>query len=46
MDINIEKPCELDNLILIYFGQDCDIFDENFDFDNLLNEGDAANLLI
>ncbi|HAT23723.1 MAG: contact-dependent growth inhibition system immunity protein [Pantoea sp.] len=38
MDINIEKPCELDNLILIYFGQDCDIFDENFDFDNLLNE--------
>lgn len=38
MDINIEKPCELDNLVLIYFGQDCDIFDENCDFDNLLNE--------
>lgn len=38
MDTNIEKSCELDNLILIYFGQDCDIFDENCDFDNLLNE--------
>lgn len=38
MDANIEKPCELDNLVIIYFGQDCDIFDENCDFDNLLNE--------
>lgn len=38
MDTNIEKPCELDNLVIIYFGQDCDIFDENCDFDNLLNE--------
>lgn len=38
MDKNIEKPCELDNLVIIYFGQDCDIFDENCDFDNLLNE--------
>ncbi len=38
MDINIEKPCELDNLVIIYFGQDCDIFDEDCDFDNLLNE--------
>ncbi|GAL57716.1 hypothetical protein EV102420_08_01790 [Pseudescherichia vulneris NBRC 102420] len=38
MDTNIEKTCELDNLVTIYFGQDCDIFDENCDFDNLLNE--------
>ncbi|MBP2168350.1 hypothetical protein J2125_001542 [Erwinia toletana] len=38
MDTNIEKSCELDNLVIIYFGQDCDIFDENCDFDNLLNE--------
>lgn len=38
MDTNIEKPCELDNLVIIYFGQDCDIYDENCDFDNLLNE--------
>ena len=38
MDRNIEKACELDNLVIIYFGQDCDIFDENCNFDNLLNE--------
>ncbi|KMK18959.1 hypothetical protein ABW09_06130 [Pluralibacter gergoviae] len=38
MDTNTDKPCELDNLVLIYFGQDCDIFDDNCDFDNLLNE--------
>ncbi|WP_233598527.1 contact-dependent growth inhibition system immunity protein [Erwinia sp. 198] len=38
MDSNIEKTCELDNLVIIYFGQDCDIFDEECDFDNLLNE--------
>ncbi len=38
MDTNSEKPCELDNLVIIYFGQDCDIFDEDCDFDNLLNE--------
>ncbi|WP_238082919.1 MULTISPECIES: contact-dependent growth inhibition system immunity protein [Pseudescherichia] len=38
MDTNIEKTCELDNLVTVYFGQDCDIFDENCDFDNLLNE--------
>lgn len=38
MDNNIEKSCELDNLVIIYFGQDCDIFDEDCDFDNLLNE--------
>ncbi|MBV4365498.1 contact-dependent growth inhibition system immunity protein [Erwinia phyllosphaerae] len=38
MDTNIEKQCELDNLVMIYFGQDCDIFDEDCDFDNLLNE--------
>lgn len=38
MDTNNEKPCELDNLVIIYFGQDCDIFDEDCDFDNLLNE--------
>lgn len=38
MDSNIEKACELDNLVTIYFGQDCDIFDENCDFDNLVNE--------
>lgn len=34
MDTNIEKTCELDNLVTVYFGQDCDIFDENCDFDN------------
>ncbi|QKJ87980.1 hypothetical protein PMPD1_3047 [Paramixta manurensis] len=38
MDTNIDKTCELDNLILIYFGQDCDIFDENCDLNTLLNE--------
>ena len=38
MDTNREKSCELDNLIIIYFGQDCDIFDANCNFDNLLNE--------
>ncbi|MCX8962723.1 hypothetical protein EHW64_16740 [Erwinia psidii] len=38
MDTNIDKPCELDNLVIVYFGQDCDIFDENCEFDNLLNE--------
>ncbi|QXA49111.1 hypothetical protein I6L58_20860 [Enterobacter cancerogenus] len=38
MDADIYKPCELDNLVVIYFGQDCDIFDADCDFDNLLNE--------
>lgn len=38
MNTDSEKPCELDNLVIIYFGQDCDIFDEVCDFDNLLNE--------
>lgn len=38
MDTNTDKPCELDNLVMIYFGQDCDIFDADCDFDNLLNE--------
>ncbi|WP_313667941.1 contact-dependent growth inhibition system immunity protein [Atlantibacter sp.] len=38
MDTNIEKPCELDNLVIIYFGQDCDLFDENCDLNNLINE--------
>ncbi|WP_312467634.1 contact-dependent growth inhibition system immunity protein [Pseudescherichia sp.] len=38
MDADIEKPCELDNLVTIYFGQDCDIFDENCDFDILIDE--------
>jgi len=38
MDTHLEKLCELDNLVTIYFGQDCDIFDENCDFNNLLDE--------
>jgi len=36
MDTDIEKPCELDNLVTIYFGQECDIFDDNCDFGILL----------
>ena len=36
--MDIYKPCELDNLVVIYFGQDCDIFDADCNFDNLLNE--------
>lgn len=38
MDSNIEKSCELDNVVVIYYGQDCDLFDKDCDFDNLLNE--------
>lgn len=38
MDTNTDKHCELDNLVMIYFGQDCDIFDADCNFDNLLNE--------
>ncbi len=38
MDTDITKPCEMDNLVVVYFGQDCDIFDADCDFDNLLNE--------
>jgi len=38
MDTDIEKPCELDNLVTIYFGQECDIFDDNCDFGILINE--------
>jgi len=38
MNADIYKPCELDNLVVIYFGQDCDIFDADCNFDNLLNE--------
>lgn len=38
MDTDMTKSCEMDNLVGAYFGQDCDIFDPDCDFDNLLNE--------
>ncbi len=38
MDADMSKSCEMDNLVVAYFGQDCDIFDPEMDFDNLLNE--------
>lgn len=38
MDTNLAKPCELDNLVIIYFGQDCEVIDKECDFDNLLND--------
>ncbi|AWP34846.1 contact-dependent growth inhibition system immunity protein [Pantoea eucalypti] len=38
MDTDMTKSCEMDNLVVAYYGQDCDIFDPDCDFDNLLNE--------
>lgn len=38
MDADMSESCEMDNLVVAYFGQDCDIFDPEMKFDNLLNE--------
>lgn len=38
MDTSSEELYELNNLVIICFGQECDILDEDYDFDNLLNE--------
>ncbi|KFD17637.1 hypothetical protein GTPT_3044 [Tatumella ptyseos ATCC 33301] len=38
MDTDMTKSCEMDNLVVAYYGQDCDIFDPGCNFDNLLNE--------
>ncbi|QKJ86473.1 hypothetical protein PMPD1_1517 [Paramixta manurensis] len=38
MDTDSTKPCELDTVVIVYFGQDADLIDENCDFDNLLND--------
>lgn len=32
------KSCETDNLVVAYYGQDCDIFDPGCHFDNLPDE--------
>lgn len=36
MDTDTSKPCELDTVIIINFGQDCDLIDEDCDFSTLL----------
>lgn len=38
MDTNTLKPCELDTLVIAHFGQDCDLINENCEFDNLLDD--------
>lgn len=38
MDTDSTKPCELDTVVIVYFGQDADLIDEECDFDNLLND--------
>lgn len=48
MDTNLNKPCELDTLITIYFGQDYAIIDESGDVETLLeayfNDSEKSNL--
>lgn len=38
MDTDMTKSCEMDTLVVAYFGQDCDLIDPECDFDNLLND--------
>lgn len=38
MNIDSSKPCELDTLVVVYFGQDCDLIVEDCDFNKLLDE--------
>jgi len=38
MDTDTSKPCELDTLVIVNFGQDCDLIDDDCDFDELLND--------
>ncbi|ORM66247.1 hypothetical protein PRCB_20000 [Pantoea rodasii] len=38
MDTDMTKSCEMDSLVVAYFGQDCDIIDPDCNFDNLLND--------
>lgn len=38
MNTDSSKPCELDTLVIVYFGQDCDLIDEDCDFCKLLDD--------
>lgn len=38
MNTDSTKSCELDTVVIVYFGQDADLIDENCDFDNLLKD--------
>ncbi|WP_345830258.1 contact-dependent growth inhibition system immunity protein [Erwinia sp. HDF1-3R] len=38
MNTDSSKPCELDTVVIVYFGQDCDLIDEDMDFNNLFND--------
>lgn len=48
MDTNLNKPCELDTLITIYFGQDYPVIDESGNIETLLmayfNDSEKMNV--